>query len=298
MSQSHSHSHSQLEPTRKPIEAMYNTSQIPTDFHSHLQYEIYYFHSGKCNYLIGDRIFELKPGDLILMNGMTLHCPRVDTREEYCRTIVHFEPSFVEGLLGPPFKLPLLAPFETHMNQRLSLSEEDRAQIEPLLERMCLLHSRHDALSHDRLVAGLLELLMLIYEIADKPQSSSGAQPGVKQQNVQALISYIEEHYREELTLEDLAQHMHLNKHYIVKIFKETTGITLFHYLYQRRVNQAKVLFTMNPDLTITEAAYEVGFKYISHFSQTFKKHTGRSPDEYRRELRQSYDKSTGRIRP
>ncbi|GLX65968.1 AraC family transcriptional regulator [Paenibacillus glycanilyticus] len=275
-----------------PIEAMYNTSQIPTDFHSHLEYEIYYFHSGKCKLLIGDSIYELAPGNLILMNGMTLHYPSIDDRFEYCRTVVHFDPAFAAGLFQPPFVVPLLQPFERQTNRLFSLSTEEQAKIEPLLERLCSLKLNEDPLSHDRLIVCFQELLLLIYEFASKPSHGNGqASPprSIKHQNVQKLISYMEEHYREDLQLGDVADYMHLNKHYLVKIFKETTGITLFHYLYQRRINQAKMLFTMNPERSITETAYEVGFKYISHFSQTFKKFTGQSPDDYRRGIARSY---------
>lgn len=274
-----------------PIEAMYNTSQIPTDFHSHLEYEIYYFHSGKCKLLIGDSIYELAPGNLILMNGMTLHYPSIDNRYEYCRTVVHFDPAFASGLFQPPFLVPLLLPFEKQTNRLIALRPEEQARIEPLLERLCLLRHKDDALSHDRLILCFQELLLLIYEFAHMASYGQASSPGsIKHQNVQKLISYIEEHYREDLQLDDVASHMHLNKHYLVKIFKETTGITLFHYLYQRRINQAKMLFTMNPDRSITETAFEVGFKYISHFSQTFKKFTGQSPDEYRKGIARSLE--------
>ncbi|MCM3629328.1 AraC family transcriptional regulator [Paenibacillus glycanilyticus] len=274
-----------------PIEAMYNTSQIPTDFHSHLEYEIYYFHSGKCKLLIGDSIYELAPGNLILMNGMTLHYPSIDNRYEYCRTVVHFNPAFASGLLQPPFLVPLLLPFEKQTNRLISLKPEEQARIEPLLERLCFLRQREDALSHDRLILCFQELLLLIYEFANMPSYGQASPPkSIKHQNVQKLISYIEEHYREDLQLDDVAEYMHLNKHYLVKIFKETTGITLFHYLYQRRINQAKMLFTMHPDRSITETAFEVGFKYVSHFSLTFKKFTGQSPDDYRKGIARSFE--------
>jgi AraC-like DNA-binding protein len=273
-----------------PIEAMYNTSQIPTDFHSHLEYEIYYFHSGKCKLLIGDSIYDLTPGNLILMNGMTLHYPSIDNRYEYCRTVVHFDPAFASGLFQPPFLVPLLLPFERQTNRLISLQPGDRSRIEPLLEQLCELRQSEDPLSHDRLILCFQELLLLIYELSNMPSYGQATPPtSVKHQNVQKLIAYIEEHYQDDIQLDDLAGYMHLNKHYIVKIFKETTGITLFHYLYQRRINQAKMLFTMKPNRSITEMAFEVGFKYVSHFSQTFKKYTGQSPDEYRKGIARSY---------
>lgn len=269
-----------------PIEAMYNTSRIPSDFHSHLDYEIYYFHSGKCTYLVGDKIYELEPGDLILMNGMTLHYPKVSSDLEYCRTIIHFNRSYAEGLLKPPFlSTDALQPFEGMNNIRISTTLEDRKLLEPLLDKLCRLYLHKDSLSHDRFLTAFMELLMQIREITDRPNVHEAPVIGLKQSNMGRIISYIENHYTEEITLDDLVHHMHLNKYYLVKLFKEMTGITLFHYIYQRRINQAKVLFTMHPDQTVTEVAYQVGFKHGSHFSQTFKKFTGIPPDEYRKHL-------------
>ena len=59
--------------------------------HSQSEYEIFYFHGGKCNYLIGNKLYALQPGDLIIMDGMTLHCANVDKRYAYSRTVLHFE---------------------------------------------------------------------------------------------------------------------------------------------------------------------------------------------------------------
>ena len=54
---------------------------------------------GKCTYLIGDRIYILSPGDLIIMHGMTLHRPKVDNNYVYDRTTIHFDPSYVQQLI-------------------------------------------------------------------------------------------------------------------------------------------------------------------------------------------------------
>lgn len=78
-------------PRTLPIHMGYRLNHpIHFVFHSHDQYEIYYFHEGKCNYLIGDRIYVLEPGDLILMDGMTLHCPKIEKGAKYVRSFIHF----------------------------------------------------------------------------------------------------------------------------------------------------------------------------------------------------------------
>ncbi|ASS65427.1 MULTISPECIES: AraC family transcriptional regulator [unclassified Paenibacillus] len=270
-----------------PIEALHNTSRIPATFHSHLDYEIYYFHSGKCIYLIGDKIYDLEPGDLILLNGTTLHYPKVDAQADYVRTIIHFNPSFAGQLMRPPFIEPdVLKTFEESKNMRLSLERSDRERLEPLLQRLCLLYSSTDALSHDRFLVAFTELLLLIREFSLKPQAEGSDPSSAKQASAQRVISYIEANFAEDITLEGMAAELHVNKHYLAKLFKEVTGLTPFHYLYQRRVNEAKVLFAMDRQRPVTDIAYRVGFKHGSHFSKTFKKYTGMSPDLYRKGIR------------
>ncbi|SEG56712.1 AraC family transcriptional regulator [Paenibacillus sp. UNC499MF] len=280
-----------MESFTKPIEALFNTSRIPAGFHSHLYYEIYYFHSGQCSYLVGDRIYNLSPGDLLLMNGMTLHYPKINPAYEYCRTIVHFDPAFAEGLFRAPLLTPVLNPFKKVDNRLISLESGEREKLEPMLEQLCSLSGKNDIISRDRFLVAFMQVLLQVYEIADKPRNRNHEPGGPRQQHVQQLISYVETHYSEDLTLDDMAEAVHLNKHYLVKMFKETTGITLFHYLYRRRINQAKVLFTLEPEKSITETAYEVGFKHLSHFSQTFKKFTGLTADEYRKQVLYTYPK-------
>ncbi|MEY9095179.1 AraC family transcriptional regulator [Paenibacillus sp. RC84] len=280
-----------METFTRPIEALYNTSRIPAGFHSHLYYELYYFHSGQCSYLVGDRIYTLSPGDLLLMNGMTLHYPKINPAFEYCRTIVHFDPAYAEGLFRAPFHTPVLNPYKRTDNRLISLEPGERAILEPMLEELCSLSGESDSLCRDRFLASFMRILLQVYEIADKPRNRSHEPAGPRQQHVQQLISFVEAHYTEDLCLDDIAAAVHLNKHYLVKMFKETTGITLFHYLYRRRINQAKVLFTLEPEKSITETAYEVGFKHLSHFSQTFKKFTGLTADEYRKQVLNTYPK-------
>lgn len=148
-----------------PIDASFNQNQYLTGrFHAHPEYEIYYFHGGGCTYLIGGRMFELAPGDLIIMHGMTLHAPIVDPRRPYERTVVQFDPAIAAGLLRPPFQADVLAPFRDLGNARVRLAGERRERIEELLAEMCELYRRDDAVSCNRFLIAFLRLLHDICE--------------------------------------------------------------------------------------------------------------------------------------
>lgn len=269
-----------------PVEAMRNREQYPdAAFHSHSHYEIYYFHGGSCTYLIGGRIWTLAPGDLILMHGMTLHSPKIDCRQPYDRTIVHFEPSFVSGMMRPPFTLNLLAPFQELGNTRLRLQGADKEHIEALLDTLCHLYQREDSLAYNRFLIVFLDLLHTIYELCADREPQIAEPAGVKEQNVQKIAAYIEANYMQDIHLDKLERELHLNRFYMTKIFKEVTGFTIFNFLYHRRINQAKILFLLDAGKTVTEACYETGFKHPSHFTRAFKAFAGMTPEAYKKTL-------------
>ncbi|MGV2643813.1 helix-turn-helix domain-containing protein, partial [Clostridium perfringens] len=104
-----------------------------------------------------------------------------------------------------------------------------------------------------------------------------------KERHVQHVVSFVEENYMQDLTLEQIARDMHITKHYLSSLFKEVTGTTVVKYLYHRRINQAKILLRLHPHLSITEISQAAGFKHLSHFSRMIKAMLGTTPEYYRR---------------
>ncbi|WP_281888388.1 AraC family transcriptional regulator [Paenibacillus sp. YYML68] len=259
------------------------SAPLKTNFHTHVNYEVYYFHSGSCTYLIGDRIYVLAPGDLLLMNGMTLHCAKIDPAVEYIRSIIHFEPGGLQPLLSIQPSVPLLQPFTELGNYRLRLGGEQRAEAEALLQRMDDLRRSGDVLGAYRCQLVFAELLCFIYERCRQPLEHRGEQSSEKERTVQQLITYIEGHYTEDLHLDQLQQELHMSKYYASRLFKEVTGVTIFDYVYQRRINQARIEFVLEPKVSVTDVCFKVGFKHLAHFSRVFKKQVGMTPEQYKR---------------
>ncbi|WP_424767205.1 AraC family transcriptional regulator [Paenibacillus sp. sgz302251] len=252
-------------------------------YHTHFHYEIYYFHAGKVNYLINDRIYVLEPGDMLLMHGMTLHRAHVDSSAEYRRTTIHFDPYYFKQLIQPPFASDLLAPFQKLQNVRLQLRGEDKLQIEASLLKLEQLHSQQNPFSTQRFYAHFIDLLIQINELCEQPLKEKSSFPSSKEHHVQAVISYLENHYTEDITLESIQAELHLSKFYLAKTFKEVTGSTIFQFLMQRRIYQAKIEL-IDSKKPITEVGYDVGFKHPSHFSRAFKLHTELTPEHYRKQ--------------
>lgn len=258
---------------------------VGSSFQSHANYEIFYFHKGKGNYLIGDKIYVLSPGDLIIMHGMTLHCPKMDSAYPYVRTLINFDPAYIRAVSEPIFSFNVLEPFERLRNHRFHLQGEAREDFEALLAKMHRFDVPTDPLSYNRFRIAFIELLLLIHSFYKLPSPASQTLPSEKEQNVQKLITFVESHFTEDMNMDRLADAVHLNKHYLARTFREITGVTIFNYLYQRRINEAKMLFLLEREATVTEVCYRVGFKSLPHFCRLFKQMVGTTPEHFRRSL-------------
>lgn len=100
-------------------------------------------------------------------------------------------------------------------------------------------------------------------------------------QKFNELLNYIDTHYSEPLTLDDMASQVGFSKFHFSRLFKQYTEYTFCDYLNLRRIKAAENLL-LNPELTIMDIAMQVGFSSISTFNRVFKESKKCSPSEYR----------------
>ncbi|OWA35423.1 hypothetical protein B9G55_12330 [Saccharibacillus sp. O16] len=115
-----------------------------------------------------------------------------------------------------------------------------------------------------------------IHAFEGGPAGAAGA--GV----MEDIAAYIREHYREDLTLQDLADRFFLSREYISRRFKREFGENVFDYLANVRLERAKRLL-LDSDMLVVRIAELVGYQDEKYFSRVFKKTTGCSPNEFRR---------------
>ena len=96
--------------------------------------------------------------------------------------------------------------------------------------------------------------------------------------------AYIHEHQTEELSLGQVAKAANMSSYYFCKMFKKIVGINFTDYVARVRIEKSKNLL-LNPNLRVSEIAFEVGFQSLTHFNRVFKKILGQSPTEYRAQL-------------
>jgi AraC-like DNA-binding protein len=99
---------------------------------------------------------------------------------------------------------------------------------------------------------------------------------------IRQVISFIENHFYEEITLEELAENMNLSVYYFARIFKRHTGTSPYQYILDYRIHHAKKLLQTTDD-SIETIAFASGFNSLSHFVTAFKKRSNLTPKQFRK---------------
>ncbi len=104
----------------------------------------------------------------------------------------------------------------------------------------------------------------------------------VKNNNIKEITEYINCHYAENLSIEELSKKVMLSKYYFIRTFKEETGYTPHEYIVKTRINKAKIMLK-STDMSIKEIAFSCGFSTESSFSNCFRKNTNITAVEFRK---------------
>lgn len=246
--------------------------------HSHERIELYYLLEGERVYFVDDRVVTLHKGELILIPARQLHATASSDIAEFERILINYDP-----LLLPP----RLCPDEQWFHGlgfrvfRLTLREQGEAQ--HLLQRM-LEECRAGEPFHQDCVAALFTELMIVLQRSEET-AQAGASKHPLHHLVTEVATYIRGHYREPLTLEDTAGHFFISPSYLSRVFHRLTGFHFREYIIHVRIREAKRLLAGSSD-RIQEIASAAGFEHLSYFNKSFKKTTGLTPLQYRKEAK------------
>lgn len=247
-------------------ECTQNPSLEERMMHSHDNYEIYYLLSGDADFLVEATRYHLHPGDLLLMRKGEVHMFRLRTSAPYERMHVNFE---ITPLLSHLGISDLLAPFQNrplgtfnHYPAPLFLSHSFKRD----LERLC------KAKEEDK----LLYLLPLLGEIKNAFEALKENPSSATPDRASAIVSYINEHLAEELSLEELSSRFYLSQTHLNRIFRASTGTTVWQYITIKRLYFAKEL--LEKGKKPTDVAPLCGFKDYTTFFRAYKKLFRRAP--------------------
>ena len=100
-------------------------------------------------------------------------------------------------------------------------------------------------------------------------------------EDIEKVLDFIKEKYREQITLDDMIKDIHISKYHFIRLFRRVMGVTPYHYLTTFRINEAKILLCTT-DRNIAEIAFACGFQDASQFIRHFKNYVGMKPFQYR----------------
>ena len=155
----------------------------------------------------------------------------------------------------------------------------DVSQYSTILTDIYTLASSSDYIRDMRINGKLNDLLTLLMEFSWHREAHTNAP---KKMDISLVKSFLDEHYKEKLSLESVASHFFIDKHYLARLFKAQYGVTLVTYLQQVRITHAKRMLRFT-DKSIEEIGLECGIGDLNYFSRVFKKLEGVSPSEFRR---------------
>lgn len=261
-----------------PISVEYITSHgryMPAHWHPEL--EMIFILNGNASVIVEGTRYSLVQGDFIVIDGNAIH-------ETHCvkslmMISVHVSRDFIRSMMAGsrPFLI------------RCSRDDLVREQLDTYLA-ICELFKklpplyvaqpRGSAFEIHAVIMNILYLLVRDFSLELKPDDIPSLT--AERQRVQEIASYIEKHYREELTLGDIAAHFGLSREYFSRYFKKNFGITFLQHLSRVRVGHIyhDLIATDTP---IMELLDEHGFKNYKLFSRMFKTIYGCTPREARK---------------
>ena len=237
--------------------------------HSHRCAELFYVVGGKGRFRIGDELFPVSVDDLVVVNPLVLH------------TEMSLDASPLEYIVLGVEGLELSVNGEQNNNFCIinfrGISEEVLFFLRCMLREVENKQPGYDSVCRDLLEVFLVCLMRRTnYTTALMP-------PHHVSKECTAVRRYIDTHFKENLTLDQLAEVAHLNKYHMSHAFTREYGISPISYLNERRIAESRHLL-QTTDLSLAHISRILGFSSPSYFSQSFRKHVGLSPLAYRQQ--------------
>ena len=260
---------------------LYNDEKA-MDMHIHDCYEIYYSISGGKQFLIDNCFYDIRPGDLFLINQYESHYLSQIDREKHERIIVSIDPEYLKQVSTASTDLDRCFHFRgTEFPHRLHLSPEEQRRFLYYIHRFPDNAGPGEDIL-DRAV--FLELMVFLNRAFDRRCASAvSAQEDnstvANHEQVDEILSYINSNIQNELSLDSLSAHFYLSSSYICRIFKAATGTTINKYITAKRITLSKSLLSQG--YSVNEVCEACGFNDYSNFLKAFSKAVGVTPKKY-----------------
>lgn len=270
----------------------YNTylCSIPLDFrsiklHWHNEVEIIVIKKGEGIVSVDLVSYSVKSGDVVFVFPGQLHSISQKDSETMEYENILFKSVLLKSsgydLCNDNFIQPLLSGnfnISPIVNQKCSYYTAIASSIDRI-DQLC------DARPYAYQLAVKSYLFQIFYVIIANCGNSEMTPISKKSlEKVKMILTYISEHFQENITIEDMASHCFYSKSYFMKFFRETMGVSFISYLNDYRLEIAAKQLTDTSD-NIVNIALNTGFDNLSYFNRCFKKKYGMTPGKYRNQI-------------
>ncbi|MGX7264231.1 AraC family transcriptional regulator [Enterococcus crotali] len=256
--------------------------------HWHKEIEIIYSIRGTVNIGVGDEIVHVAEGEIYFFASGEPHYFLASPDSE--RIVYQFDLSlFNEKLLKSAEDCSLIELFETGEKHSSKWSKSLYLDIKQLLQQL-FEEAEQNKQGKSYAQFGLLfQLITTFYRRL--PQTKIQVKKGAKASTIKykenldrldRIFTYVENHYEESITLEDIAKYSGFSSYYFTRFFKANTGTTFMSFLTEYRINQAKFILA-NEKVPMIEVAEKSGFASVKTFHHVFKEQVGVSPLKYQK---------------
>lgn len=248
------------------FEAFYYREAKPTEVkvHHHDFYEVYNLLSGDVSYWVDGKLYQLRPGDVLLIRPMELHRPVIQPGIQYERFVLWINKSYLESLSPTDNLSQCFHSSSIHLRG---------SAITPLLSALAA-EQHSQQFGADIYAQGLF--LQLMVEL--NRLSPIGTQSFEHTPLIASVVEFIGSQYQTELSLELLAKHFHISKYHLSHAFKKETGTSIYRYITLKRLAIARQLLM---DGKSPGSAYlACGFRDYTAFFKAFKAEYHASPSE------------------
>lgn len=248
--------------------------------HQHDFYEVYFFISGNVEYSVEGKSYLLKKGDLMLINPLELHQPRIGPDQNpYERIVLWINKNYLSRLCTNNTSLSQC--FDNTNPQHTNLLRLSKAQqsyfstkLSELIEENSSKDYGSDLAAEAILTRFLVELNRLTLSIDKKIETDKSSSTLIPD-----ILTYINQHYCEKISLSSIADEFFISKYYLSHAFNDVVGTSVNRYITLKRLINAKQM--LSSGIKPTTAAIHCGFNDYAGFYRAFTAEYGITPKEF-----------------
>ena len=245
--------------------------------HMHIYYEFLQLIEGNALYNVEGTEYEISSGDLLITNPNEFHFITFPKKSVYHRQFLQIHSSFVSSM--NPHILDTLNARKFGTNNRIPAEIFNKYNLGDIFKGVEH-YSTNPTDDTDFMVSTYAaQLVVKLSEILKKEFLVNDTSS--KNKHIKEIQNYIEQNFTRNLNIDDIAEHMFLNKSYISRLFKSETGLTISVYINMRRVMMAKNLLLAGENAM--DIFYQCGFSDYTTFYRVFKKYTDMSPEQFKK---------------